>query len=231
MTDSLKSIRTFTPGIFRKEVALIIQLIGIRLICILIGYGFGCVQTAYIVGRLIKKIDVREHGSGNAGTSNVIRVVGRRAGLLVFVADILKAIAAFVLCSLLFGGGGSFFPSGLPLEPGLYAGLGVLLGHNFPFFLKFKGGKGIASSLGIMLAIDWRAAVAVYLVGASILAFTRYISLTSLAMALLFPLLLIALSHRPEIIIITFIMTGMAFILHRGNIQRLLNGTERKLVL
>ena len=203
----------------------------IRLICLLIGYGFGCIQTAYIVGRLVKKIDVRDHGSGNAGTSNVIRVVGKKAGFAVFVCDILKALAAFVLCALIFSGGGSFFPSYLPLEPGLYAGLGVLLGHNFPFFLKFKGGKGIASSLGVMLALDWRAALAVYLVGASILAITRYISLTSLAMALLFPILMIALSHHPEIIGVTFFMTAMAFVLHRGNIQRLLSGTERKLVL
>ena len=202
-----------------------------RIICLLIGYGFGCIQTAYIVGKLSKKIDVREHGSGNAGMTNVVRVIGKRAGLLVFICDVLKAISAFIVCSLIFRGGGSFFPGGLPVEPGLYAGLGVILGHNFPFFLKFKGGKGIASSLGIMLAIDWRAALAVYVIGFSIIAITRYISLSSLAMVLLFPLMLILFSHHPEIVIMTFTMTAMAFILHRGNIQRLINGTEPKFAL
>ena len=195
----------------------------------MIGYGFGCIQSAYIIGKLTKKIDVREHGSGNAGMTNVIRVIGRKAGLVVFVCDVLKAIAAFVVCALIFSGGGTFFPNELPLEPGLYAGLGVLLGHNFPFFLKFRGGKGIASSLGIMLAIDWRAALAVYVVGASIILITRYISLSSLAMVLLFPLLLITFSHQPEIVFGTLFMAGMAFVLHRGNIQRLIRGTERKI--
>ncbi|MCL1987448.1 MAG: glycerol-3-phosphate 1-O-acyltransferase PlsY [Firmicutes bacterium] len=206
-------------------------MIMLRLLPLLIGYAFGCIQTAFIVGKVLKKIDVREHGSGNAGTSNVIRVIGKRAGLLVFICDVLKAIAAFVICAIIFSGGGSFFPSSLPLEPGLYAGLGVILGHNFPFFLKFRGGKGVASTLGVMLALDWRAALAVYLIGVCILAITRYISLTSLTMAVLFPVLLLIFSHNPETIIIALIMAALIFILHRGNIQRLLSGTERKLVL
>ena len=204
------------------------MVIPIRLVCLLIGYGFGCIQTAYIVGKVVKNIDVRDYGSGNAGMTNVLRVVGRKAGMLVFVCDVLKALAAFVVCSLIFSGGGSFFPASLPLEPGLYAGLGVLLGHNFPFFLKFRGGKGIASSLGIMLALDWRAALVVYVVGAGIIAATRYISLCSLTMVLLFPVLLVVFRHQPEVVAITIIMAAMAFFLHRGNIQRLVSGTERK---
>ena len=203
----------------------------IRLICLLIGYAFGCIQSAYIVGRLVKKIDVREHGSGNAGMTNVIRVVGRRAGLIVFICDVLKAIAAFVLCVLIFNREGDLYAEGFSILPGLYAGLGVLLGHNFPFFLKFKGGKGIASSLGLMLVIDWRAALAVYVLGFFTIAVSRYISLGSLLMVLAFPLLLFGLSHRPETLIVSLAMAAMAIYLHRGNIQRLLNGTERKLVL
>lgn len=203
----------------------------IRIICLLIGYGFGCIQTAYIIGKAVKNVDVREHGSGNAGTSNVIRVVGRRAGLAVFICDVLKAVAAFVVCALIFEGGGSFFEDNLWLIPGLYAGLGVILGHNFPFFLKFKGGKGIASSLGVVLALDWRAAIVVYVVGFLILVLTRYISLTSLTMSLVLPLMLFVLNHQPETLIVTIFMAAMAFFLHRGNIQRLLGGTERKLNL
>lgn len=208
------------------------EIVVLRLVSLIIGYGFGCIQTAYIIGKIVKKVDVREHGSGNAGTSNVIRVIGHKAGAAVFVCDVLKAIAAFVVCALIFNGGGSFFiGDNLPLEPGLYAGLGVLLGHNFPFYLRFKGGKGIASTLGIMLALDWQTALAVYVVGFCVLAFTRYISLTSLVMATLFPLLLLGFNRGIETVIVTLIMTAMAFILHRGNILRLISGTERKLIL
>jgi len=203
----------------------------VRLICLLIGYAFGCIQTAYITGRAAKNVDVREHGSGNAGTTNVIRVVGYKAGLVVFVCDILKAVAAFAVCALIFNGSGSFFPEGISIIPGLYAGLGVLLGHNFPFFLKFKGGKGIASFLGVMLALNWQAALIVYGVGAIVLLATKYVSLTSLVMALLFPLLLLGFGYGIEAVGLTLLMTAMAFFLHRGNIQRLLSGTERKLNL
>jgi len=199
-----------------------------RLACLLIGYAFGCIQSAYIVGKVTKNLDVREHGSGNAGTSNVIRVIGKRAGIAVFVIDVLKAIAAYMVCALLFNGGGSFI-EGASLLPGLYAGLGVILGHNFPFFLKFKGGKGIASMLGVMLALDWRAALPAYAIGFIILMATRYMSLTSLSMALLFLPLLLFFNHRPETLLIAVVMASMAFFLHRGNIQRLLSGTERKL--
>jgi len=157
--------------------------------------------------------------------------LGKPAGFTVFTLDVLKAMAAFIICALIFGGGGSFFEPGLPLYPGLYGGLGALLGHCFPFYLKFHGGKGIASSLGVMLVIDWRAAIAVYLIGALILALTRYISLTSMIMALVFPVLLLLFLHMPETFVVALLMAAMAVFLHRGNIQRLRSGTERKLVL
>lgn len=205
-----------------------------RLACLLIGYGFGCIQTAYITGRITARIDIREHGSGNAGTSNVIRVIGRAAGIIVFLADFAKAFAAFTVCALLFRGGGTFFPA-VTIPPdvrvGLYAGLGAVIGHNFPFFLKFKGGKGIASTLGILLAMDWRIALIVYAVGASVIGITRFISLGSLVMTLLIPVLLGVFGYPVETILIGIALTAMAWILHRGNIGRLLSGTERKLSL
>lgn len=197
-------------------------ILAIRIICLLIGYLFGCIQTAFIVGKITKNIDVREHGSGNAGMTNVTRVIGRRAGLFVFVMDVLKAMAAFLLCAFFLGG------EGFTLWTGLYAGFGVLLGHNFPFFLGFRGGKGIASSLGLMLLIDWRAALAVYALGVVVVLIWRYISLASLLMLFLFPVVLFALGHVVETIAVTAVMTVMAFYLHRSNIQRLIGGTERK---
>jgi len=170
------------------------------------------------MGRL-KKIDVRHHGSGNAGTTNTIRVMGFKYGLLVFVVDVLKAVAAYLLCLQLFG----------EVYAGVFAGLGVLLGHNFPFYLKFAGGKGIASSLGVMMALDWRAALPVFGVGVVILWATRYVSLTSLVMLTLFPAAIYFFGHYPETIGVTIFMAAMAFYLHRGNIKRLANGTERKI--
>ena len=205
--------------------------IGVKIICLFIGYAFGCIQTAYITGRVARDIDIREHGSGNAGMTNVLRTIGRRAGIIVFFCDVLKAVLAFVIASLIFNGGGSFFAESLPLQPGLYAGLGVVLGHNFPFFLRFKGGKGIAATLGVMLALDWRAAVIVYVVAAILIAITKYISLGSITMVLLFPALLLVFGHHIETLVIMLILAAMAIFLHRGNVQRLLAGTERKLEL
>lgn len=202
-----------------------------RLVCLLIGYALGCIQTAYITGRITAQIDIREHGSGNAGTSNVIRVIGRSAGLIVFVSDVLKAIAAYIIASLLFNGSGTFFASGLSVLPGLYAGIGTVLGHDFPFFLKFKGGKGIAATLGLMLVLDIRAALLVYVIGALLLAVTRYISLASLVMTVLFPLVLCWFGYPMETLLLTAGLAALAWVLHRENIKRLLSGTERKLSL
>jgi len=205
--------------------------IGVKIICLLIGYAFGCIQTAYITGRIARDIDIREHGSGNAGMTNVLRTIGRRAGVIVFASDVLKAIAAFVVAALIFNGGGSFFPDGLPIQPGLYAGLGAVLGHNFPFFLKFKGGKGISTTLGVMLCIDWRAAIIVYVVAAILIAIWKYISLASITMVLLFPILLLVFGHNLETIVVMLILAAMAIYLHRGNVQRLLARNERKIEL
>lgn len=202
-----------------------------RIVCLLIGYAFGCIQTAYITGRITARIDIREHGSGNAGTSNVIRVIGRSAGFIVFVTDCLKAIAAYIIAALLFKGGGSFFPGALGVLPGLYAGLGTVLGHNFPFFLKFKGGKGIASTLGLLLALDWRPALIIYAVGAVTTGLTRFISLASLIMTLMIPIMWWLFGYGLETVLLGVLLAGMAWFLHRGNIKRLLTGTERKLTL
>jgi glycerol-3-phosphate acyltransferase PlsY len=203
----------------------------IRLLLIVIGYFFGCIQFAYIAGKLTKHIDIREHGSGNSGTSNAIRVLGFSAGALVFVGDLLKALAA---CFIGFALAKWFAPESydifeMRLSLGMYAGLGAVLGHNFPVFLKFKGGKGIASSLGVMAAIDWRIFLIAVVVGVIIIVCTRYISLGSIIMLVLFPALTFVFKHGPEIGVISLFLTGMALVRHRENIERLMNRTERKL--
>ncbi|MDE7249983.1 MAG: glycerol-3-phosphate acyltransferase, partial [Lachnospiraceae bacterium] len=118
-----------------------------RIICIVIGYVFGLFQTAFIYGKL-HGIDIREHGSGNAGTTNTLRVLGTKAGLIVLAGDIIKCILAIVLCSVLFD---KTHPNEIYLLK-LYAAAGAILGHNFPFYLHFKGGKGIAATAGLILA-------------------------------------------------------------------------------
>ena len=118
-----------------------------RILCLAIGYVFGLFQTAYIYGKM-HGIDIRQHGSGNAGTTNTLRVLGTKAGLIVFAGDVLKCVCAIVACSLLFG---KNHPDMIYLLK-LYAAAGAILGHNFPFYLGFKGGKGIAATAGLILA-------------------------------------------------------------------------------
>ena len=122
-----------------------------RLICLAIGYVCGLFQTSYIIGRMYKT-DIREHGSGNAGTTNALRTFGKKAGALTLFGDCFKCVAAILIVKALFRGS---YGDILPLLS-LYAAAGCVLGHNFPFYLNFKGGKGIAASVGMILAFDWR---------------------------------------------------------------------------
>ncbi|MCL2188554.1 MAG: glycerol-3-phosphate 1-O-acyltransferase PlsY [Defluviitaleaceae bacterium] len=191
-----------------------------RLIAVLIGYAFGCLQNGYFLARKLAGIDVREYGSGGAGMTNVMRVLGFKPGVVVLVADIFKAVAAFALASAIFG---------WDTNAGLYAGLGVIIGHNFPFYLDFRGGKGVASTLGLILLLDWRVALIIYGIMLIIAAVTRYISLASLTMSVLIPILLAVFGYAWEVVGVTAFLGALAWCMHRANIQRLLKGTENKL--
>lgn len=202
-----------------------------RIACLIIGYCFGCIQSAYILGRLIGKIDIRDYGSGNAGFTNTTRVLGKKVGVAVFLFDLFKVIAAYILCSVIFNGKGSFI-DGVSLLPGLYAGIGTVLGHNFPFYLGFRGGKGIACTLGLMLLVDWQIALITYAIGFVVFLAKRYISLSSLTMALVYPVLMLITrniySFGIEEILLMFVLCILAYIKHKSNIERLLKGTENK---
>lgn len=202
-----------------------------RIVCLLIGYCFGCLQSAYFVGRFVGHLDIREYGSGNAGFTNTTRVLGKKAGAIVFLLDLCKVIIAYTVCSLIFDGDGSFV-NGTSLLPGLYGGIGAVLGHNFPFYLGFRGGKGIACTLGLMLCADWRVALATYAIGFCVFVIKKYISLSSLLMAVLYPIFMVILKDRlqftAEEIVIMVALCVLAFIKHKANIQRLINGTESK---
>lgn len=203
-----------------------------RLVCLAVGYCFGLFQTGYLYGRS-QNVDIRNYGSGNSGTTNALRVLGKKAGAIVFAGDCLKAILAVEVMMLLFPGNQS------PALLGLYAGFGTILGHNFPFYLKFKGGKGIASMAGIITAMDIRMALICLVIFVVTVALTRYVSLGSILVSMAFFAgclffgsrgdYAVAPADRPEFYGLAFVIMAMAIWRHRANIGRLMNGTENKL--
>ena len=197
-----------------------------RFLSFIIGYFIGCIQIAFIVGKIVGKIDIREHGSGNAGMTNVTRVLGAKAGIFVFVFDILKGLIAFNLCNFIFGG--SLFLGEGSVLYGIYAGFGAIIGHDFPFYLKFKGGKGVATTLGFLLFVNPIIAIITYVIGFIVAFFTKYISLSSLVMTAIFVIFMIIAKMPLETIIIMALVAILCYYQHRENIKRLLKGEERK---
>ncbi len=212
-----------------------------RLICLIAGYCFGLLQTAYIYGRM-NGIDIREHGSGNAGTTNALRVLGKKAGLIVFLGDFLKAVICTMLARFVMQ---QIFPNEMYLFVA-YAGLGVVLGHNFPCYLGFRGGKGIAATGGVILGfLDPLMIVLCILAFFVIVPITRYVSVGSILLVTTFAATytVSALTGRYpfdtadplsveamyESIGIVCFMAGMAIYRHRANIKRLLAHEENKL--
>lgn len=209
----------------------------IRVLCVIVGYCFGMIQTAFILGKL-KGIDIREHGSGNSGTTNALRVMGKKAGAICFVMDAVKAIVPMVAVYFLFRNG-----TYAQIEPLLrmYVGVGVVLGHNFPFYMGFKGGKGIMATGGISVGMGFWSFLGV--AGTFFLTFfiTHYVSLGSLLMYIAFVVVMIvegqmgmlhmSSAHCMELYIIAILLMMMAFYRHRGNIDRLIHGNERKTYL
>ncbi len=192
-------------------------------ICLVLGYAFGCFQTGYILSR-IKGVDIRKQGSGNVGTTNVIRTFGKKTGYMVFAGDFLKAIIPMLLVRFLIYAG----------DPEIYTliiltGLGVVLGHNYPCVLKFKGGKGIACTSGVMAAFDWRFLIIIAVIFAIIFFTTRYVSIGSLVIVSSFPILILIFYFGEwKAFAISLIIAGLAFLRHKDNIKRLINGTENR---
>lgn len=210
----------------------------VRIVALLIGYVCGLFQTAFIYGKL-HGIDIREYGSGNAGTTNVMRTLGKKAGFIVYFGDCLKAIVSAVIISFTIG---NMYPE-IKFLLIMYGGLGVVLGHNFPFYMGFKGGKGIAATSGVifsMLPYHWLIVVigAAAFFGMTFL--SKYVSLGSLFFVTVVLIEMIVFgqlgtfhmsqSALIEMYIVTAIITILAFVRHRENIKRLLAGTERKIL-
>ncbi len=204
-----------------------------RGICLVLGYVFGLFQTGYLYSKS-QNMDIRNYGSGNAGSTNVLRVMGKKAALIVFAGDAGKMILACVLTGLLF----QKQPEYLYLYL-LYTGFGVILGHNFPFYMGFKGGKGIAASAGLLASLDWRVMLICLVVFVATVAITRYVSLGSILVMILFFIGMCFYGYRgdyglaagalPEFYIVAAVISFMGIWRHRTNIKRLLTGTENKL--
>ncbi len=207
-----------------------------RVICLIIGYIFGLFQTAFIYGKL-HGIDIREHGSGNAGTTNTLRVLGTKAGLIVLAGDIIKCILAIVISGLIFG---DSHPEEIYLLK-LYAAAAAILGHNFPFYLHFRGGKGIAATAGLILSFHIAFLPMGVIIFFGTFFLTHYVSLGSL---LVYAGLMIEMvvagqmglfgasqAVLNEMYIVTAFLTALAYYKHRENIGRLLKGVERKTYL
>lgn len=214
----------------------------VRILCIAAGYCFGLIQTAFIYGKM-HGIDIREHGSGNSGTTNALRVLGAKAGLIVFLGDLLKATAACVVARVI---GTIFFPDILyPMI--LWAGLGVVIGHNFPFYMNFKGGKGIAATGGVILGLlDYRIILICLLAFIICVAITRYVSLGSIIVLVLFFASFVYLGANGSFInpttdaayagsamyesyVIIFLFAALGIYRHKANIVRLIHGNENKI--
>ena len=212
-----------------------------RFICLIGGYIIGLFQTAYIYGKM-HGIDIREHGSGNAGTTNALRVLGKKAGLIVFLGDFLKGFLTCLIVRLVIN---NFYPDEMYLFVA-YGALGVVLGHNFPFYMHFKGGKGIAATGGAILGfLDPIMIIACALAFFVIVPVCRYVSVGSILLVLTFAVTYTvrALSgHYPfnlddpvskeamiESVIVVCFMAGMAIYRHKANIVRLIHHEENKL--
>ena len=204
-----------------------------RIICVAVGYVFGLFQTGYLVGKA-QNIDIRKYGSGNAGSTNALRVLGWKSGILTFIGDCMKCILAILLMSLCFKKSCADI---LPLLK-LYTGVGVTLGHNFPFYLHFKGGKGIAVMAGLILSTSWWMSLICLVVFVTVVFATRYISLGSLLLSLLFAVMLVIKGQTGgfgvsqaclwEMYVLGFALMALAWYRHKANIKRLLTGTENK---
>jgi glycerol-3-phosphate acyltransferase PlsY len=213
------------------------NLIALRLICIALGYAFGLFQTAFFYGKL-HGIDIREHGSGNSGTTNALRVLGRKAGIIVLAGDCIKCMIPVWIVRLVFG---SAHPDILYLLC-LYTGTGAILGHNYPFYLKFRGGKGIAATAGLVLSFHPYFIIVGLIMFFGAFFTTHYVSLGSLMVYAGFLIQMIYCgmtgffdpmpqAQLYEMYAITLFLTIMAYWKHRENIVRLIHGNERKTYL
>ncbi len=206
----------------------------IGILTIIAAYLIGSISPSIILSKALYGSDIRSSGSGNAGTTNMLRTHGKKVAIFTLLCDILKGVIPVLLANLAIRFWGDsladYIASSLPYIAGFFA----VLGHNFPIFFGFKGGKGVATTLGVVLTVNWQLGLIVMVVALAIMAATRYVSLGSCIGALVFPIMYLVTSLMSgtfdAISMVFSAALGLLIILrHHSNIKRLLNGTENKL--
>lgn len=183
-----------------------------------LSYFLGNISVSFLIARYAGGIDIRKHGSGNAGATNVFRTLGAKAGLTAFIGDALKGVFAVLIGKLIGGEDGQ-----------IAAGIFVVIGHNWPALLGFKGGKGIATTIGVMIAINPYIVAAIVPIGLVIIFITKYVSLASITGMVIFPITMLLIKQPMKLVLFSFLLSAMALYKHKSNIKKLMTGTESKL--
>lgn len=207
----------------------------IDVVMAIIAYLIGSINFSVIISKKVAGFDVREKGSGNAGSTNMLRSVGKGAAVLTLLCDILKGVVA-ILIAIGIGNLVKDADKGLLVQ---IAGVAVVLGHTFPIFFGFKGGKGVATSLGVLLMSNWQIGLICLVFAVVLMALTRMVSLGSCAAAVLFPVLTLFINQHYTVLtdgksgrvyfVYSVILAIIVLYNHRSNIKRILSGTENKL--
>ena len=189
-------------------------------ITILIGYAFGCIQSAYLISKMVGKMDIREHGSGNAGASNITAIMGWKYGFIVAFVDVLKGILAVLVVKWIY-----------PNSPDLayLSGMMAIIGHIFPFYLKFRGGKGVATLVGMMFGLNWKLGTFFLLLVVVPALLSDYIVIGSFTTFTTLPIVTFILGYPIIFTLMSVCLTVLVFYLHRGNIRRIINKEELKI--
>lgn len=186
---------------------------------ILISYLLGSVSFSILIAKWVKGIDIRNHGSGNAGATNTLRILGKGPAIAVFALDIAKGVAAVLLGKFMVGG------DWLPV----LCGLAAIVGHNWPVWFGFKGGKGIATTVGVIATLAFLPALIAGLIAIAVIALTRFVSLGSLVFAALTPVFIWLMDRPYALLWASLVICAFAFVRHRSNIAKLMQGKENKL--
>jgi len=195
----------------------------------LIAYIIGSINFSVIISKKMAGFDLREKGSGNAGTTNVLRTVGKKAAAITLICDVLKGVVSIFIAKII----GNIFTN---LNGALLVQLAailVVIGHTFPIFFKFKGGKGVATSLGVLLTLNWQIGLICLVFAVVLITLTKMVSVGSISAAILFPILTIFIGQNYIVtgnyIISSIILAVLIVFNHRANVKRILTGTENKI--
>lgn len=207
------------------------------IIVAVIAYLIGSINFSIIISKKMAGFDIREKGSGNAGTTNMLRAIGKKAAAITLICDILKGVVS-ILIAVLIGKITKSLDNNLNALLVQLAGIFVILGHTFPIFFKFKGGKGIATALGVLLITNWQIGLICLVFALVLIALTKMVSVGSISAAILFPILVVFINQNYIVptsnsnwsyLIFSIIIALLVIFNHRANVQRILNGTENRI--